>query len=162
MQLVCVSKTKSVEAIQRLYDAGFRRFGENYFQELVEKAAALPYEDIQWHFIGHLQSAKAPKIVREVPHLALIETVDSEKLARKLNSACAACEPPLRRLGVYLQVDTSGEATKSGVAANSEELLALVTVVKEECPHLDLKGLMTIGTIEAFDYHCTAAMCLSQ
>jgi hypothetical protein len=75
VQLVCVSKTKPQETIKTLYDNGFRVFGENYFQELVDKAAILP-QDIKWHFIGHLQSTKAAKLVKSVPNLSVVETVD--------------------------------------------------------------------------------------
>jgi hypothetical protein len=75
VQLICVSKTKPQETIKTLYDNGFRVFGENYFQELVDKAAILP-QDIKWHFIGHLQSAKAAKLVKSVPNLSVVETVD--------------------------------------------------------------------------------------
>ncbi|KAJ1396357.1 hypothetical protein B484DRAFT_458910 [Ochromonadaceae sp. CCMP2298] len=141
VRLVCVSKTKPAEAIQQLYDAGYRHFGENYFQELVEKAALLP-SDIEWHFIGHLQSSKAAKLVKEVPGLAAIETVDTAKLAGKLNNACAAAERS--PLSVFLQVDTSGEDTKSGVSPGPE-LMELVAYIKEQCPLLNIAGLMTIG-----------------
>ena len=100
--LVAVSKTKPKETIEALYNIGQRHFGENYFQELLEKAASLP-SDIIWHFIGHLQSAKASKLVREVPNLYIVETVDSLKLALKLNAACVSCERP-ERLKIYIQV----------------------------------------------------------
>jgi pyridoxal phosphate enzyme (YggS family) len=141
VRLVCVSKTKPAEAIQQLYDAGYRHFGENYFQELVEKAALLP-GDIQWHFIGHLQSSKAAKLVKEVPGLTAVETVDTAKLAGKLNNACAAAERgPLK---VFLQVDSSGEDSKSGVQPGPE-LLELVAYITEQCPLLTISGLMTIG-----------------
>ena len=142
VQLVAVSKTKPIEAIKNLYDAGYRHFGENYFQELVEKSQALP-SDIQWHFIGHLQSSKSGKIIREVPNLAVVETVDSEKLAGKLNNACETARRNL--LDVYIQVDTSGEDTKSGVDHATDELLNLATFIKEQCPLLHVRGLMTIG-----------------
>ena len=78
IRLVAVSKTKPVEDIMVLYQSGHRHFGENYFQELVEKAEQLP-KDINWHFIGHLQSSKANKLIRDVSNLFLIETIDSEK-----------------------------------------------------------------------------------
>ena len=149
VRLVAVSKTKPPEDIQALYDSGHRDFGENYFQELVEKAEVLP-KDIRWHFIGHLQSAKASKLVREVPNLAAVETVDSLKLAKKLNTALetlategAASGGPKRTLKVYLQVDTSGEDTKSGVPV--PETAALVAAIRDECPLLTVAGLMTIG-----------------
>ena len=141
VRLVAVSKTKPAESIQELYDAGFRNFGENYFQELVEKAQILP-KDIKWHFIGHLQSSKASKLIREVPNLAVLETIDSVKLAGKLNTACeTAGRDPLH---VFIQVDTSGEDTKSGVE-DGPELDELLVYVKEKCPHLQIAGLMTIG-----------------
>jgi pyridoxal phosphate enzyme (YggS family) len=141
VRLVAVSKTKPAENIKELYDAGFRSFGENYFQELVEKAQALP-TDIQWHFIGHLQSSKASKLIKEVPNLAVLETVDSAKLAGKLNSACEAAGRG--SLDVFLQVDTSGEDTKSGVTEGAE-LESLLRYVQEQCPRLTIRGLMTIG-----------------
>lgn len=89
VRLVAVSKTKPASDIQCLYDQGFRCFGENYVQELLDKAIVLP-RDISWHFIGHLQSSKASKLVKEIPNLSMIETVDSERLATKLNSACSS------------------------------------------------------------------------
>lgn len=141
IRLVSVSKTKPIENIKELYDAGFRAFGENYFQELVEKAAVLP-KDIQWHFIGHLQSSKASKLIKVVPNLSVLETVDSVKLAGKLDNACESAGR--QRLDVFIQVDTSGEDTKSGVSEGAE-LGELLAFIKEQCPRLAVKGLMTIG-----------------
>eukprot|EP00597_Dinobryon_sp_UTEXLB2267_P006474 CAMPEP_0170060484 /NCGR_PEP_ID=MMETSP0019_2-20121128/2406_1 /TAXON_ID=98059 /ORGANISM="Dinobryon sp., Strain UTEXLB2267" /LENGTH=239 /DNA_ID=CAMNT_0010266069 /DNA_START=150 /DNA_END=869 /DNA_ORIENTATION=- len=140
VRLVAVSKTKPVSDILTLYEYGHRVFGENYFQELVEKSEKLP-SDIQWHFIGHLQSSKAPKIIKEVPNLEVLETIDSLKLAGKLNQACESVGR--RPLKVYIQVDTSGETTKSGVTES--ELPELALYIKEKCPFLHLSGLMTIG-----------------
>lgn len=140
VRLVAVSKTKSASDIKQLYDAGYRHFGENYFQELLEKVPLLP-DDIQWHFIGHLQSSKASKLIREVPSLYVVETIDSNKIATKLNAACESVD---KILNVFIQVDTSGEETKSGIAPGGE-LNELAKFIKAECPHLSLKGLMTIG-----------------
>ena len=106
VELIPVSKTKPAEEIQALYDAGYRHFGENYFQELLEKAAILP-NDIKWHFIGHLQSQKSARLIREVPNLHVVETLDSLKLAIKLNNACTLAERD--SLSVYIQINTSGE-----------------------------------------------------
>lgn len=111
VQLVCVSKTKPFENVKTLYDAGFKFFGENYFQELVDKTSLLP-SDIKWHFIGHLQSSKAAKLIKLVPNLHCIETVDSFKLASKIDNACEAIGR--KKLNIFIQVDTSGEDTKSG------------------------------------------------
>jgi len=108
IKLVAVSKTKPASDIMTLYQAGYRSFGENYFQELLDKAPQLP-EDIQWHFIGHLQSGKANKLVREVKGLHVVETVDTVKLAKKLDAACEAANR--ESLDIYIQVDTSGEDT---------------------------------------------------
>lgn len=140
LTLIAVSKTKPPEAIQTLYDFGHRDFGENYFQELLEKAEKLP-RDISWHFIGHLQSGKASKLIREVPNLVVVETVDTLKLASKLNAACITANRP--NLDIYLQVHTSDEETKSGVTP--DELNELVDAIVKDCPNLTIKGLMTIG-----------------
>jgi PLP dependent protein len=140
IKLVAVSKTKPPADILALYQSGHRDFGENYFQELLEKAEQLP-GDIRWHFIGHLQSAKAPKLVKSVANLAVVETVDSLKLAKKLDNACEAAERS--ELDIYVQVDTSGEDAKSGVPPS--EAPGLAQSIQNECKRLRIKGLMTIG-----------------
>jgi pyridoxal phosphate enzyme (YggS family) len=137
VRLVAVSKTKGEDYVQALYDAGFRHFGENYMQELLEKASKLP-NDISWHFIGHLQSTKANKIIKELPNLSVLETLDSAKLAGKLNRAC---EEANRVLPVYIQVHTSNEDTKNGVTPDELEELAMLIV--NDCKSLQLAGLMT-------------------
>ena len=86
---VAVSKTKPAALLREAYDAGQREFGENYVQELVEKAPTLP-DDMQWRFIGKLQSNKAKVLVEGVPNLVAVETVDSAKLADRLQKAAAA------------------------------------------------------------------------
>ena len=83
-RLVAVSKTKPASDVLEAYNAGHRHFGENYVQELCDKAPLLP-ADIAWHFIGHLQTNKVKALLDAVPNLAMIETVDSAKLADKLN-----------------------------------------------------------------------------
>jgi PLP dependent protein len=140
-RLVAVSKTKPISAIQEAYDAGHRRFGENYAQELLEKAPALP-RDIEWHFIGHLQSNKAKALLEGVPNLAMVETVDSEKLAKKLDTAAGAMNRP--PLPVLVQVNTSGEESKFGVQPG-EQCVSLARFIHAQCPNLRLAGLMTIG-----------------
>ena len=141
-RLVVVSKTKPVELLQAAYGAGARHFGENYVQELVDKAPLMP-GDVAWHFIGHLQSNKCKKLVRGVPNLAVVETVDSLKLAKKLDAACvAAGRPPLP---IYLQVNTSAEGTKSGLADGADGAAQLALAVSSGCPRLTVAGLMTIG-----------------
>ena len=140
--LVPVSKTKPNENIMELYNDGWRHFGENYFQELLEKAEALP-EDIVWHFIGHLQSGKANRLLREVTNLGVVETVDTIKLANKLNTACEAAERS-EKLNIYIQVDTSGEDSKSGVSPG-KGMVEMADTIKNDCKSLQITGLMTIG-----------------
>jgi PLP dependent protein len=139
-RLVAVSKTKPSSDINALYDIGHRHFGENYVQELLEKVSELPH-DINWHFIGHVQSQKAKQLIEGVPNLFVLETLDSKKLADKLNKALQSLERA--PLNVYIQVNTSAEDTKSGVAP--EEVQELFLYVQENCPHLKVSGLMTIG-----------------
>ena len=145
--LIAVGKTKPASDVLALYEAGHRDFGENYFQELVTKAEELP-KDIRWHFIGHLQSQKAGPIVKGVPNLACVETVDSTKLAGKLNTAAGTYRAEGNKLNICLQVDTSGEASKSGVPCS--EVAALALYVKDSCPNLHVLGLMTIGAPRDF------------
>lgn len=140
--LVAVSKYKPAEDIRTLYDLGHRHFGENYVQELQEKAKQLP-DDIRWHFIGHLQSGKA-KIVREIPNLTVVETLDSDSKATKLNNQRGE---ELPALDVYIQVNTSGESQKSGVLG-IEAVQKLAQHVISNCKHLHLVGLMTIGSFD--------------
>lgn len=142
VRLVAVSKTKPVEALREAYDAGQRHFGENYVQELVEKVPHMP-EDVQWHFIGHLQSNKVSTLVRGCPLLACVETVDSEKLARTMDKAWLAAYGPDRKLRVMVQVNSSGEETKNGV--DPADVAELCRVIAAECKGLELAGLMTIG-----------------
>lgn len=145
VRLVAVSKTKPQELLMKAYDAGCRVFGENYAQELVEKTAALP-KDIEWHFIGGLQSNKCNLLVNafDTVNRLTLETVASAKLASKLQNAVTNKNPD-ETLKVYVQVNTSGEESKSGVEPS--ECLNLCRHVVENCPQLRLEGLMTIGAV---------------
>ncbi|XP_042241953.1 pyridoxal phosphate homeostasis protein-like [Homarus americanus] len=151
-RLVAVSKTKPKEMIIEAYSAGQRHFGENYIQELVDKGndqqilAECP--DIRWHMIGHVQSNKVKKVV-EVPNLHCIETVDSIKLATTINNAVQKNLGD-KKLKVFVQVNTSGEDNKSGI--HPDRVNELVSHVLQNCAHLDLAGIMTIG---AFDHDLT-------
>ncbi|OMO76910.1 Plant peroxidase [Corchorus capsularis] len=140
IRVVAVSKTKPVSLLRQVYDAGHRCFGENYVQELVEKAPQLP-DDIEWHFIGNLQSNKVKPLVAAVPNLAMVETVDDEKIANHLNRAVGNLgRKPLK---VLVQVNTSGEESKSGVEPSG--CVELARHVALSCPNLEFCGLMTIG-----------------
>ena len=107
VELVAVSKTKPIEDIQALYALGQRNFGENYVQELVDKQAALP-SDIQWHFIGHLQTNKVKYIA---PFVHLIHGVDSEKLLAEINKQAIKNN---RVIPCLLQIHIATEETKFG------------------------------------------------
>lgn len=132
--LVAVSKTHPPEAIREAMDAGQTIFGENYAQELAQKAAQI--EGARWHFIGHLQRNKARAVLATG---AVIETVDSVRLVEELGRRAE------RETEVLLQVDVAREASKSGCAV--EELPALVEAARG-APRLRLRGLMTVPPFE--------------
>ncbi|KAL8045975.1 hypothetical protein ABFX02_08G149300 [Erythranthe guttata] len=140
IRVVAVSKTKPVPLLRQVYDAGHRFFGENYVQEIVEKAPQLP-ENIEWHFIGNLQSNKVKPLLTGVPNLAMVETVDDEKIANHLDRAIGNIgRKPLK---VLVQVNTSGEESKYGVEPSG--VVELAKHVHTNCPNLEFCGLMTIG-----------------
>lgn len=142
-RLVAVSKTKPPDMILSAYNSGLRHFGENYVIELIEKAnhPLLKDLDISWHYIGHLQRNKCNNIT-SIPNLWMIETVDSAKLATALNSSWGR-EERTHRLDILIQVNTSNEESKSG--CNHGDVIALYKHIKEACPALLFRGLMTIG-----------------
>ena len=140
-RLVAVSKIKPVELLRAVYDQGHRHFGENYVKEICEKAPQMP-DDTNWHFIGHLQSNKCNALVKGVPSLYMVETVDTVKLANKLNNACENAGRK-EKLKVMIQVNTSGEDQKSGCQPNDTS--DIVKHVLSSCNKLDFAGLMTIG-----------------
>jgi PLP dependent protein len=136
--LVAVSKTHPAAAIREAYAAGQRDFGENYVQELLQKAEELEdLPELRWHLIGHLQRNKAKLVA---PLLSLLHTVDTLDLARELAKRLAAAAP-VRRLPVLVEVSIAGEEQKHGVApTNLAELLEAV----EALPELALRGLMCV------------------
>ena len=137
VKLVAVSKTHPPDAIREAYAAGQRAFGENYAQELETKAAALAdLADIEWHFIGHLQTNKA-KVVARVAHL--VHAVHSRDLAAELGKrAAAAGRAPLP---VLVEVKLSAEASKHG--ASPGDLVPLLDAISGDA-RLRLRGLMTM------------------
>src|SRR4051794_31260184 len=150
VRLVAVSKLKPATDILALYSppTSHLHFGENYVQELLEKSRLLPTE-IRWHFIGGLQSNKCAQLAREVGNLWAVESVDSIKKAQLLDKGRGENKSNNQELlRIFVQVNTSGEESKSGVEPQSEDLIELCKFVKgERCPHLKLQGLMTIGAI---------------
>jgi pyridoxal phosphate enzyme (YggS family) len=139
VQLLAVSKTFGPEAVLAAAGAGQRAFGENYVQEGVDKvkalAIALPETRLAWHFIGPIQSNKTRPIAE---HFDWVHTVEREKIAERLS---AQRPPALGPLNVCVQVNISGEASKSGVAP--DEVAALAEAVAR-LPNLRLRGLMAI------------------
>jgi len=116
-------------------------------QELLEKSKLLP-RSIRWHFIGGLQSNKCKTLAEQVPNLWCVSSVDSEKKCNELEKgrrAAIEANAEVEPLRVMVQVNTSGEESKSGV--EPKDALALCRHVVEKCPHLRLTGLMTIGAI---------------
>ncbi|TAQ90347.1 hypothetical protein B7494_g1338 [Chlorociboria aeruginascens] len=148
VRLVAVSKLKPATDILALH-AQQEHFGENYAQELMEKAAVLP-RSIKWHFIGGLQSNKCKPLASSIPNLFIVSSVDSEKKANQLDKGRAelvSSNPNITTpLNIHIQINTSGESSKSGVPPGPETS-ALCKYVTEKCPHLHLLGLMTIGAI---------------
>jgi PLP dependent protein len=137
-KLIAVSKTKPIEDIKALYDLGQRDFGENYVQELTEKAAQLP-TDIRWHFIGHLQSNKVKYIA---PFLHLIQVVDSLKLLQEINKQARKNN---RVIDCLLQMHIAKEETKFGL--DEKELNDLLTQhPKSELKNVRITGLMGMAS----------------
>ncbi len=145
--LVAVTKTQSPETIRAAYDLGLRHFGENRVEEAEAKVDELPY-DITWHMIGHIQRRKA---LRVVSLFGLVHSVDSVKLARRLDRLGAEGAGPMP---VLLEFNVSGEASKYGFdaerwAEDAEQRSTVLAAVKQilSLPHLRVQGLMTMAPI---------------
>ena len=135
---MAVSKTFPPECIREAYAAGLRVFGENRVQEFSGKAGALAdLKDAEWHMIGHLQTNKAAKAVEL---FTAIDSVDSLRLAEKLNSAAQQVG---KKLGVLIEINVGGEAAKSGMPPESPEFEGLLRAAAR-LEHLEFRGLMTI------------------
>ncbi|WP_288437337.1 YggS family pyridoxal phosphate-dependent enzyme [uncultured Chryseobacterium sp.] len=138
VQLVAVSKTHPVSAVQEVYDLGQKIFGENKVQELMEKAPLLP-QDIQWHLIGHLQTNKVKYIA---PFINTIQSVDSEKLLAEINKEAGKND---RTIKVLLQVKIAAEETKFGLEI-SEARDLFQQYIEGKFPHVEVTGLMGMAT----------------
>ena len=133
--LIAVSKTKPVEMLREVYDAGARDFGENKVQEICEKYDKLP-SDIKWHMIGHLQRNKVKQVIDKV---TLIHSVDSYRLAQEIS---VQAQKKGLSIPILIEVNIAGEESKFGISADDtiqlvEEIAAL--------PNLKIQGLMTIA-----------------
>jgi pyridoxal phosphate enzyme (YggS family) len=160
VRLIAVSKLKPANDILALHQPPnpththtHTHFGENYVQELLEKSKILP-RSIRWHMIGGLQSNKCKQLAEQVPNLWCVSSVDSEKKANELEKGRRALlekdkevqkDNEAEKLRVMVQVNTSGEESKSGVEPSNT--LSLCQHIVDKCPHLELLGLMTIGAI---------------
>ena len=135
IHLLAVSKTKPAAALREAYAAGVRDFGENYLQEARAKQVELADLPLCWHFIGPIQSNKTRDIAE---HFAWVHSVDRLKIAQRLSDQRPADLPPLN---ICIQVNVSGEASKSG--CNPADLPALAAAISG-LPRLKLRGLMAI------------------
>mgnify|MGYP001557048812 FL=1 len=135
VQLLAVSKTKPAEALREAHAAGLRDFGENYLQEALSKQLELADLPLIWHFIGPIQSNKTRAIAE---HFDWVHSVDRLKIAQRLSEQRPAELPPLN---ICIQVNVSGEASKSG--CTPDDLPALAAAISA-LPRLKLRGLMAI------------------
>ncbi|MGZ8946596.1 MAG: YggS family pyridoxal phosphate-dependent enzyme [Methylococcaceae bacterium] len=135
VQLLAVSKTKTAKDIAAAYQAGQRHFGESYCQEAIKKQQELGAYDITWHFIGPVQSNKTKALAM---HFSWIHSVDSFKIAKRLSDQRPGTLPPLN---ICLQVNISGEQSKSGITLNElPQLCELVIAL----PNIKLRGVMAV------------------
>jgi PLP dependent protein len=138
VKIIVISKTRSIDEIMEAYHAGQRIFGENKAQELVSKQALLP-SDIEWHFIGHLQTNKVKYIV---PVTSMIQSIDSLKLLRMVNQEAQELN---RSIDCLLQFHIATEETKFGLDLQ-EAIGLLETMRNEEMKNVNIHGVMGMAT----------------
>ena len=136
--LIAVSKTKPVEMLKAVYDAGSRNFGENKVQEMCDKMEVLP-SDIRWHMIGHLQTNKVRSIA---PFVRMIQSVDSARLAETIQREAARCG---RTIDILLEIHVAQEETKSGWDVG-ELKRYLDSAPFRSMPNIRVRGVMGIAT----------------
>jgi hypothetical protein len=135
--LLAASKGQSTDKVKEMHQLGLDYFGENYAQEMIQKAEELNDPSIKWVFMGHIQSNKIKKIVAVASE---IQTVSSLKHAKDIERhALDASKTPFP---IYLSINLAEESQKSGVSKN--EATELYQAIKEQCPNLDIKGLMAV------------------
>ena len=140
IQLIAVSKTFPASCVAEAYQAGHRVFGENKVQEGEQKKEELKQLPIEWHLIGHLQTNKAKKAAEIFDW---IHSIDSFRLAEKVSKACQELG---KRIKILIQINTSFEESKSGMALNEQIIQEEIKKIKE-LPNLELQGFMTIGPL---------------
>jgi pyridoxal phosphate enzyme (YggS family) len=141
VQIVAVGKYSNEESIATLYELGQRAFGENQVQQLEKRIKSLDELPLQWHMIGNLQSNKINKLIELKP--TLFQSLDSLKLAEALNKKLVEKN---RTMNCLLQINAANEESKSGVT--TDEAFDIYQQIKESCPQLKLKGVMSIGAHE--------------
>ncbi len=147
VKVVAASKQQSITDIQKAIESGIVSFGENYLQEAIPKIEHFkknPKVTLEWHFIGHIQSNKTKEIAK---YFDWVQSIDSKKIASRLNSQREANLPPLN---ICIEINETGGKQKSGIKLN--QLADLITHI-QTLPHLKFRGLMTIVTE---DYEKTA------
>ena len=137
--LIAVSKKRSVESIQVIYNLGQRIFGENYPQELLTKSESLP-KDIEWHLIGHLQTNKVKKLLEQIPNI-VIESVDRVDIVKKISQYADV----KNRTKVYLEINISGEESKTGCPI--KDIYNVIDEIMKNKDKIDLVGIMSLGKI---------------
>ena len=135
VKIVAVSKYSDSDAVKKLYDEGQRAFGENRVQVLEEKVNNLKDLPIEWHFIGNLQKNKINKLLKLNPFM--IQSINSLELAKEIDKRA---KKPIRCL---LEINSAKEETKSGI--QPEFAIETYQQILEECPNINLQGVMTIG-----------------
>ncbi len=138
VQIVVVSKYTEVENIKTLYELGQRNFGENHVQQLEARSKELEDLPLAWHMIGTLQKNKINKLIDLNPSLS--QSLDSIELANELNKRLAVKN---KKMSALLQINSAKEDTKSGVMP--QEAIDTYMQIKESCPNIELKGVMSIG-----------------
>jgi len=140
VKLVAVGKYSDEESIKTLYELGQRAFGENQVQQLESRMKNLDSLPIEWQMIGNLQSNKINKLIELRP--TLLQSLSSLKLAKALNKRL---EDKNQTMSALLQINSANEESKSGVS--SQEAIDIYQQIKEVCPNIRLKGVMSIGAL---------------
>lgn len=138
VKIVAVSKYSTAQEIQSLLEVGQRAFGENKVQDLMAKSQELEALPIEWHFIGNLQKNKINNLIDANP--MLMQSLDSLELAVAMNEKLAAKN---MNMDMLIQVNSANEKSKSGLSV--DETLDTYAQISQQCPNINLKGLMSIG-----------------
>jgi len=134
-RLIIVSKSQPISSIRKLIKAGYHLYGENYLDEAIKKIEEIDDNNLEWHFIGRIQSNKIKKIVK---NFNWVQTVSSEKHARLLNQECQKLE---KKLNICIQINIDSEKSKAGIMIN--EIDGFLTSISQY-KYLSLRGIMAI------------------